>query len=168
MAEIDCPVLIAQARRSDRAGDEAHRLHAESRKETTRLLLVEGTHEDYEGLKQRVGEVLDFVADAMGLRAGSETNRRHSVRRHDAFEQRLQLAALIHLRMMSAPADELAACHVKLRDGGPVGKTFTPSRIAGSSRTIDAEEERQIARHGICTAVAEKPHIGARRSALRM
>ena len=48
--------------------DEAHRLHAESRKETTRLLLVEGTHEDYEGLKRRVGEVLDFVADAMGLR----------------------------------------------------------------------------------------------------
>ena len=48
--------------------EDAHRLHAESRQETTRLLLVEGTHEDYEGLKHRVNEVLDFVADAMGLR----------------------------------------------------------------------------------------------------
>lgn len=69
MAEIDCPVLIAHGIDDPTVPvNEAHRLHAESRKETTRLLLVEGTHEDYEGLKQRVGEVLDFVADAMGLR----------------------------------------------------------------------------------------------------
>ena len=71
MAEIDCPVLIAHGLDDPTVPvDEARRLHAESRKETTRLLLVEGTHEDYEGLKQRVGEVLDFVADAMGLRPG--------------------------------------------------------------------------------------------------
>lgn len=69
IGNIECPVMIAHGLDDPTVPvEDAHRLHAGSRKETTRLLLVEGTHEDYEGLKHRVNEVLDFVADAMGLR----------------------------------------------------------------------------------------------------
>ncbi len=69
IGDIACPVMIAHGLDDPTVPvEDAHRLHAESRQETTRLLLVEGTHEDYEGLKHRVNEVLDFVADAMGLR----------------------------------------------------------------------------------------------------
>ncbi len=69
IGNIECPVMIAHGLDDPTVPvEDAHRLHAGSRKETTRLLLVEGTHEDYEGLKHRVDEVLDFVADAMGLR----------------------------------------------------------------------------------------------------
>lgn len=69
MADIDCPVLIAHGLDDPTVPvDDAHRLHARARRESSRLLLVNGTHEDYEGLRQRVDEVLEFVAQAMAQR----------------------------------------------------------------------------------------------------
>jgi hypothetical protein len=66
---IDCPVLLAHGIDDTTVPvEDAELLHAESRKESTRLLLVEGNHEDYEGLRKRAEEVLSFVADAMRLK----------------------------------------------------------------------------------------------------
>lgn len=74
IGDINCPVMLAHGLNDPTVPvEDAHRLHAQSRKETTRLLLVEGTHEDYAGLKHRVNEVLDFVADAMGLKQAPNT-----------------------------------------------------------------------------------------------
>lgn len=66
IGDITCPVLIAHGLDDTTVPvEDAHVLHAESRQKTTRLLLVEGSHDNYEGLQKRASEVLDFVADAM-------------------------------------------------------------------------------------------------------
>lgn len=75
IGDINCPVLLAHG-----MGDltvpveEAELLHSQSRKENTYLLLVDGDHENYEGLRSRVDEVLGFVADAMGMKKKTLTD----------------------------------------------------------------------------------------------
>lgn len=74
IGDIDCPVLLAHGVDDTTVPvEDAQLLHAESRKESTRLLLVEGNHEDYEGLRKRADEVLSFVADAMRLKENAPT-----------------------------------------------------------------------------------------------
>ncbi len=68
IGDIVCPVLLAHGMYDTTVPvEDAELLHAESRKESTYLLLVDGDHEDYEGLRKRADEVLGFVADAMGM-----------------------------------------------------------------------------------------------------
>jgi len=75
IGDIDCPVLLAHGVDDTTVPvEDAQLLHAESRKESTRLLLVEGNHEDYEGLRKRADEVLSFVADAMRFKKNGETD----------------------------------------------------------------------------------------------
>lgn len=66
IGNIDCPVMLAHGKDDTTVPvEDAELLHAKSRKGRSHLLLVEGNHEDYEGLRQRADEVLGFVARAM-------------------------------------------------------------------------------------------------------
>ena len=66
IAKINCPVLLAHGIDDSTVPvEDAYVIHAGSRQERTRLLLVEGDHEAYAGIQKRTGDVLGFVADAM-------------------------------------------------------------------------------------------------------
>lgn len=65
--KITCPVLLAHGREDTTVPvEDAHLILAGSGNERTHLLLVAGEHEDYSGFHCHAGEILGFVADAMG------------------------------------------------------------------------------------------------------
>jgi len=62
-----CPVLLAHGREDTKVPvEDAHLILARAGNENTQLLLVAGDHEDYSGFQCHAGEILGFVADAMG------------------------------------------------------------------------------------------------------
>ena len=66
ISKITCPVLLAHGKNDTTIpAEDAVLIHAGSRKEITRLLLVDGDHEDYAGLQSQSGEILKFVGEAM-------------------------------------------------------------------------------------------------------
>lgn len=68
VGRIGCAVLLAHGFDDTTVpvGD-ARLIHARSHTENTRLLLVEGDHENHDGLKKRAGEVLAFLAGALSV-----------------------------------------------------------------------------------------------------
>jgi pimeloyl-ACP methyl ester carboxylesterase len=72
VGKIGCAVLLAHGLDDTTVPvDDARLIHARSRIENTHLLLVEGDHENHDGLKKRAGEVLAFLAGALSIEGGS-------------------------------------------------------------------------------------------------
>ena len=66
ISKITCPVLLAHGKNDSTVpAEDAALIHAGSRKEITRLLLVDGDHEDYAGLQSQSEDMLKFVNEAM-------------------------------------------------------------------------------------------------------
>jgi dipeptidyl aminopeptidase/acylaminoacyl peptidase len=68
VGRIGCAVLLAHGLDDTTVpvGD-ARLIHARSHTKNTHLLLVEGDHENHDGLKKRAGEVLAFLAGALSV-----------------------------------------------------------------------------------------------------
>lgn len=66
IGRIHCPVLLVHGTEDTIVPvAEAHLLHARCNR-AGRLLLVKGRHDDYEDLEHRIGDVVEFLDDAMG------------------------------------------------------------------------------------------------------
>lgn len=66
IGRVRCPVLLVHGQDDATVPvEEARRIHAARGDAPARLLLVAGSHDDYEDLERRVGEVADFLVDAL-------------------------------------------------------------------------------------------------------
>ena len=63
---VSCPVLLAHGK-SDATvpSEDAEEIHAQSRQDSTRLLLVDGDHEKYTDPQKSIRAILEFLAEAM-------------------------------------------------------------------------------------------------------